>query len=193
MKGYRYVSGGLTLASAPITPRADVLEFASFIDLVELVAIGRFKEAGYSLATIRRIVDRCQSIFHVNRPLTSLAFKTGGKNVFVDHPDTGLIEVLRTHGQTAWREILTPFLATLEYEGGTVSKWWPLGKNEPIVVDPDYGYGLPVVATTGIRTELIFERFLATASFEEIGHDFNIGAKLVERAVRFEAGRAKAA
>jgi hypothetical protein len=50
LKGYRYgAKRGVVVLAQPVTPRNDVLDAASFVDLVELVAIGRFRRAGYAL------------------------------------------------------------------------------------------------------------------------------------------------
>ena len=49
--------------------------------------------------------------------------------------------LLGRKAEQAWDEVLDPFLATLQYEGEIVARWWPQGKDIPVVVDPDYGYG----------------------------------------------------
>lgn len=194
LSGYRYKRPEGYRTVGPITPRREPEEGVSFVDLVELVAIGRFRRAGYSLQKIRRIVDRCRHLFRVERPFVELKFKKGGPEVFVQHPDEGLIEVLRTAGQRAWHDILEPFLENVDYgEDGVVERWWPLGKKTPIVVDPAYAFGLPVIRGTGIRTEVILEQFRAGASIREISHDFQVPPELVEEAVRFEVERSKAA
>jgi len=194
LKGFVYRgSVGEPVARPPVTPRQDVLEAASFIDLVELAAIGRFREFGFSMPKIRNLVDACQSIFDVPRPLTSLQFKLGGRQVFVSHEDKSLVEVLKTRGQAAWHEVLEPFLQTLEYENDVVRRWFPLGQDAPIVVDPAFSFGLPVVAHSGIRTEILFERFEVGELTSAIARDFNIEPAEVERAVQFEVSRLQAA
>ncbi|MCC7371248.1 MAG: DUF433 domain-containing protein [Chloroflexi bacterium] len=86
----------------------------------------------------------------------------------------------------AWKEILEPFLANLEYADDLAIRWWPLGKDALITIDPAYGYGLPVVKGSGIRTEIIRERSLAGDSNEQIAQDFSLNPKEVERALQFE-------
>jgi hypothetical protein len=48
-----------------------------------------------------------------------------------------LLDVLHGQGTQAWDEVLDPFLETLDYEDVLARCWWPRGKEEPIVVDPD--------------------------------------------------------
>ena len=54
-----------------------------------------------------------------------------------------------------------PFLKDLEYHNEFARRWYPLGKDEPVVIDPDYSFGLPVVVGSGVRTESIAEQYYA--------------------------------
>lgn len=190
LTGYRFRSkSGKVVRRPPVTPRPDDdFKGVSFIDLIELVAIGGLKDIGLSLLEIRSVVENCQKVFDTPRPLASLDFKVGGKDVFVSHSGT-LVEVLKGRGRRAWDEVLEPFLKTLDYYGELARRWWPLGKQAVICVDPDYGYGFPVIHTAGVRTEIILERFQARDSREQIAKDFNVTELEVDDAIRFEASR----
>src|SRR6266542_3311000 len=97
--GYAYrAATGQHVARPPVTPRTAVDGAASFIDLVEVVAIGRLKERGLSLTQIRKLVANCQEVLGVDRPLVHLQFKTGGREVFADQRGA-LVELGRTKGQ----------------------------------------------------------------------------------------------
>ena len=193
LEGYTYFdTRGQRVVRPPVTPgvqREEKHEIVSFTDLVEIAAIGRLKEMGFSLRMIREIVLNCQEILEAPRPLATLRFKTGGREVFVDREDI-LIEVGRKKRMQAWNEVLEPFLEELEYADELVARWWPLGRSALVVIDPEYGFGFPVVATSGVRTEIILERFKAGDLYEQISADFNIEPLHVERALQFELQRA---
>ena len=70
--------------------------------------------------------------------------------------------------------------------------WHPMGKDVPIVIDPEYGFGLPVVRGPGIRTEIIAERFEHEPE-EEIAKYLGISVIQGQRALQFEVSRRKAA
>jgi uncharacterized protein (DUF433 family) len=53
-------------------------------------------------------------------------------------------------------------------------------------VDPDYGFGLPVVSGSGVRTEIVAERFTAGDAREEIAYDFGLSPAEVKAALRYE-------
>lgn len=161
----------------------------SFADLIEIIAIGRLRELGISTRAVRTIVDACQEDFGVDHPFSTLRFKADGRDVFVSS-DTELQSVLRNRGQLAWDEILGPFLETFDYRDGFAARWWPSGREAGVTVDPEYGFGLPVIEGSGVRTEIILERARAGDSLPEIAYDFGITLEQVESALRFEAPRA---
>lgn len=157
----------------------------SFLDLIEIRAIGNLREAGFSLREIRSIVLNCQRILDVDHPLVTLQFKTSGRDIFVQE-GRELVEVGKLRGQRAWYDFLAPFLQDVEYEHRLARRWYPLGVDKLVVVDPDYGYGLPVVRDSGVRTEIVFERFQVTGSMQEVAEDFKLRPEEVEQAIQFE-------
>ena len=192
LSGYEYVRrGGKRVKQPPVTQRAATEAAVSFVDLVEIVAIGKLKERGFSLRQIRQIVKNCQAFFEMERPLPTLQFKTGGREIFVAGAHD-LTEVGRKRGMRAWTEILGPFLDDLDYDTEVkfANRWWPLGKGNPIVVDPEYAHGLPVIVNTGVRTEIVLERFQAGDLEDQIARDFNLDRIEVQRALQFELNRA---
>ena len=189
LQGYSYARGANRISQPPVTQGKSGVEAASFLDLVEVVAISRLKEVGFSLRSIRTIVGNCQEILGVERPLSALKFKTDGRDVFVDRGEI-LLDVGRRKRMTAWNDVLAPFLEELDYQGDWVERWWPLGKSRPIVIDPEYGFGMPVIEGSGVRTEIIYERLRVGELPEQIADDFNVSTVEVSRAIQFEASRA---
>jgi uncharacterized protein (DUF433 family) len=191
LAGYAYQdAGGRPVRRPPMTAPSEEPEGVSFLDLVEVVAIGRLKEMGLSLTRIRQVVANCQEILGVSRPLVTLRFKSDGREIFVDRGDV-LIEVGLRKRMQAWNELLHPFLEELDYGAHELARrWWPLGRKVPVVIDPEYGFGYPVVANSGVRTEIILERFKAGDLEEQIVRDFNVKPIEVERALQFELNRA---
>ena len=186
LAGYSYRGrDGHRVPVPPVTPRAEQTNAVSFLDLIEIAAIGELKDAGFSMAAIRGMVQNCQEILGVARPLTSLRFKVGGRDIFVEREGV-LVEVGKRKRMQAWKEVLEPFLSNLDYAHELAVRWWPLGKDALIMVDPEYGYGLPVVEGSGVRTEIIRERSLAGDTNAQIADDFNLDPKEVERALQFE-------
>lgn len=192
VRGYSYRSNGARVSAAPVTKGVEQPEEpgVSFFDLIEVAAIGGLREIGWSLRAIRAAVGSCQAMLDLPRPLVTERFKSDGREFFVQCEDA-LIEVGigRRRGERAWTEVLDPFLKTVAYEGEFVRKWWPIGQHRRVIVDPEYGFGLPVVAGSGVRTEIIYEQVQGFVSQKRIADDFNITLEDVEHAIQFEASR----
>ena len=195
LRGYEYKVGDEPVSAPPVTQGLShpASPGVSFFDLVEIAAIGRLKGVGWSLHAIRGAVMACQQMFDLPRPLVTERFKTDGSDFFVQW-DGSLVEVGigRHRGERAWDEVLGPFLATVEYEGDYVRRWWPIGQNRRVVIDPDFGFGLPVIAGSGVRTEIVYEQVRAFVPQRRIARDFNVDLEDVEHAIQFEASRVPA-
>src|SRR3990172_9304235 len=103
LAGYDYTAKDKRVRQPPITPRTNATGAVSFTDLLEVVAIGRLKVFGFSLGQVRTIVRNCQRTLEVEHPLTTLRFKIGGREIFVERAYE-LLEVGRRRGIQAWSD-----------------------------------------------------------------------------------------
>ena len=53
-----------------------------------------------------------------------------------------------------------------------------------MVIDPERGYGRPVLDGRGIRTEVVIERFQAGESITSLANDYGLSAATVEDILR---------
>jgi len=162
----------------------------SFVDLVEVVVISGLRR-WFSPQGIRQIVEDCEHVLGTHYPLASHQFETDGREIYVRRSDV-LVGLLRRKWETAWRELLEPFLEQLDYRGELAARWYPLGRSASVVIDPEYGFGLPVITGTGFRTEIVAERFEHERE-DEIADDLGVSVSQVQDALRFELARRKAA
>ena len=192
LRGYRYRGpDGEPRFRAPAIPgqrQDDADGHVSFADLVEIAAVHHFRRRRWSLGTIRMIVEECQAMSGVERPLITRRFKLEAPAVFL-HEIGDFAHLSGPQRKQAW-DTIRAFLDTLDYEGDFVSTWWPCGKNVPVAVDPDYGFGLPVVACsglrTGLRTEIVLEQFRAGETAAAIAADYRLPVQSITAAIDFE-------
>ena len=92
---------------------------------------------------------------------------------------------LSRYGQVAWDHI-QDVLKDLDYEAGIAFRWWPRGRDEPIVIDPRVSFGRPYVVRKGISTDAIRSRFAARESLDSIADDLDLTEAEAEAALRFE-------
>ncbi len=190
VKGYRYWNPyGERIAQPSMTakPGDKPKEGVSFLDLVSIKAIDGLRKMDFSTRAIRRVVRYCQDALRMDYPLATQTFKADRHRLYVEAGDGHLLEVLGgQQGAQAWDAVLEPFLETLDYQNDLARRWWPLGKDELIVVDPAYGFGSPVIVNSGLRTELVAERAEVGDPPEIIAYDFNLTPQQVESALLFE-------
>lgn len=165
----------------------------SFFDLIEVAAIGRLRAAGWPYKAIHTAIESCGRMSGLYRPLVSEQFLTDGRGFFTArHEALDEVGIGPRKCEAAWFDVLVPFLKTIAYEHQYARRWWPIGRDRLVVVDPDYGFGLPVIQGSGVRTEIVFEQVQALESQESIAYSFNITLEEVEHAIQFEASRTPA-
>jgi uncharacterized protein (DUF433 family) len=189
LKGYSFWYEGERRTMPPVTWTPEPKEAVSFVDLMEVAMIDKLRKKDFSFKQIRKINVTARFYLKTPRPLVTERFRVMGREIFVDEGFGILLNVGRGAGMQAWDEVLDPFLHTVEYEGEIVRRWWPLGKGAEVLVDPDFGFGLPVVEGVGVRTEIIAERYRAGDSAEEIVYDFDVTPKQINDALRWEMSK----
>lgn len=190
VKGYQYWNPyGERVAQSSMTARPDAEpeRGVSFLDLISIKAIDGLRKLNFSTRAIRRVIEYCQDELGVAYPLATQTFKADRRRIYMRAGDGRLIEVLGgQQGAQAWDEVLDPFLDTLDYQNDLARRWWPLGKGEPVVVDPEHGFGSPVIVGSGLRTELVAERRDAGDPPGTIAYDFSLTPRQIESALRME-------
>ena len=77
----------------------------------------------------------------------------------------------------------------VDFDEGTgfAEKWYPVGRNRGIVLDPRVCFGAPTIAGKGVRTSNIYDLFVAESEDTRRVSDWmNLRNKEVEAAVHFE-------
>lgn len=164
----------------------------SFINLVEAHVLDALRrEHDIPLPKVRTALDYVSKHFGSRHPLTEQKFETDGVNLFISRFEK-LISVSES-GQLAMKEMLEAHLRRVEHDkAGFAVRLYPFTRkrelDEPriVVIDPFISFGRPVVASTGIVTAIIAERYKAGESMDELAEDYGCERSEVEEAVRCE-------
>jgi uncharacterized protein (DUF433 family) len=174
----------------PQLPALDGKAALGFLDLIEVRFVGAFLDKGVSWPMIHKVREKAVELYpHVSHPFCTQQFVTDGRQIFVDvHNATGdesLLEI--STSQHVFAEITKPFLKELEFKDGTIlERWWPLGKDHHVVVDPRKNFGQPTMSRAGVPTKVLAESFNANGSADEVARWYEIDARCVEEAVEYE-------
>ena len=155
----------------------------SFVELMELRVVKALLDHDMSLQAVRAAASVASAYFGTEHPFASRRVYTDGKKAFAalhgderEAPD--LVELTRAHVQQVIAgKVFQPFLAEIDFNPSTslAERWWPLGKQVPVVLDPRIAFGAPTVAGTGIRTSTLVrmvdvDGLSATASAFQLSH-----------------------
>jgi uncharacterized protein (DUF433 family) len=129
----------------------------SFLNLIELRFLASWRRS-ITLPAIRESLDYAAVQLDAERPLLDLDFKLHGYELFVRY-GADLLSATRG-GQMAWPEAVDTLLASLDYDETEQAayRWWPLGRERPVLLDTRVNGGRPTTASTGVRTISIATR-----------------------------------
>jgi uncharacterized protein (DUF433 family) len=190
---FGYTRSGV-LYEPPIRTRIPVrsgVQLVTFLELVELMFIQRFLRAGVSWNKVRKASLTAARLLHGE------AHPFAMKKWFVD-PAGIYLKLVRQHGehvlvevvgdaQVAMSEALEPYLQQIDFDvSGLAQKWYPLGFDNPIVIDPRRALGAPIIDSASVRTDLILEMRKAGDSIGAIAAWYEIDEFEVAAALRFE-------
>lgn len=167
----------------------------SFLELVEIAVVARFRRGApghnpVTLERLRRAHAFARDRFHTQYPFASLKLWEVGGHVLHEfearEPGPAVI-ALDMHGQAVLPGLVERVQQSFRFEDEIVHQWYPHGPGIPIVIDPRVSAGQPVLEATGVRVEIIFERFRAGEDIQALAIDFEVDEGAVEEALRYAA------
>jgi len=159
----------------------------SFLQLIEIVVAAKFRKAEHeSFRTVRRAYDNARKIYKIDYPFASMELKAiGGHIIRIMRVPGSSLQAIDQPEQFTLPDLVQETLAQIEYEYDLAARWWPVGTEVPIVVDPQISGGLPVIKGRGITVQAIHKRFKANQKMEFIARDFALKVGIVEDAIRY--------
>lgn len=160
----------------------------SFLQLVEIIIVTIFrKERHITLERIRRAHRFASEKFHLDYPFATLRMKTNGRDVLMDfereNPGRSLL-ALSGDGQFVLPLGVAEAVETFEFDTWAV-RWFPVGKDVPIVIDPQRGAAKPTVEDRGITIDTLYRRWKNGQTYRFISKEYRLPLDVVEKALRF--------
>jgi len=193
LRGYTFFSGAREHVSPPVwrgqLQPVDGALALGFLDLMEIRVVDAFLRAGVSWKTLREAEQRGSDLFGSNHPFCTQRFETDGRGIFVDiGPNSDepiLLEIIQN--QAVFDEITSPFFKDLEFsEDRVLERWWPLGDNRTVVVDPRRAFGKPIIVDRGVPTVILSSAANASRSIDEVVFWYDVTKNSVVDAIEFE-------
>jgi uncharacterized protein (DUF433 family) len=173
----------------PATKSPTILSFINLVEAHVLDAIRR--QHHVELPKVRNAVYYLKRHLGSQHPLVEHRFETDGIDLFVEK--YGQLISVSQDGQLAVKDLLKAHLRRIEWDtSGLPIRLYPFTRkrdlDEPknIVIDPFISFGRPIIAGTGVVTEVVAERFKAGESADELADDYGCERLKIEEAIRCE-------
>ncbi len=174
----RWISGYETQGTGRISPRilmtevvkVEGAEVLTFQQLIEILFIKLFREHKVSMPTIRAAAKRASGMLGTAHPFAVEGLQTDGSAIFHlsaadvfqaagdDEPITKKqIAQDLANGQMVLLEFALPYFRKIDYDKMEASRYWPLGKDRSVVIDPSRSFGQPIDANKKVPTKTLYK------------------------------------
>ena len=166
----------------------------SYLDLVEVAFVATLRNMGVRLRRIRIARDYLARVFNTDYPFARLKLKTDGARILYDLKEEEgpwvdrLLGEASAYGQVIWKEPILDRIMEFDYDldRQLAIRWFPRGREAPVVVDPQIQFGAPILRETGVPTWVVKERYEVGETVDEIKADFGIELQAIMYALAFE-------
>ena len=158
-----------------------------FHTLIEFYILVQFAEAGVKTREVLKahieLSKELQTPFPFAQRNVLEKIRTDGKKIFLT--SNGITCTLDGTKQLNL-SLIRLFLKNLEFDSDLVaSRFWPLGKEKGILVDPRRKFGHPVVNTSNIYPETIYNLYKAGEPEKFIAFTYEISEEDVRHAIEY--------
>jgi uncharacterized protein (DUF433 family) len=171
-------------------PESDGPPIVSFLQLAELIVVARYRRRSgrrIKLERLRAAHRFARERLDIEFPFASQRIKFEGGHIIHDfeatHPQAGGKRIAVDMG--GGYVLPLDFTDTLDLfdfdtDDTLATRFYPLGRENPVVIDPEHAAGLPTFVGTNVRIETVVSRWRAGQTISEIAEDFEIPVDTVE-------------
>lgn len=167
----------------PVGPRQPSVPFVA---VAEAYVLRSLRDLGLRMSEIREAAEAVRDAFDTPYGLVSKRIATDGVDIFVEH---GLGDLRRARdGQAPIHEVVAEYLRYLSWEAGDEFpsslqlRQYP--STVPVVIDPRFGHGLPVVEANRVPVKAVTDLWEAGESVEDIAYEYEMEPEQVDALCR---------
>lgn len=191
LRGYDYRSASGVQHQEPVVRQLGTAgtSYASFLDLIDLLFVKQFLDHGISLQKLRKALSESAELLGTNH-FARRTFFTDGSNVYVEVRERGdAILQLLSGGQWVIAPVIQELATQIAFDAptGLARRWYPMGQDGFVVLDPLVSFGRPTIVKKGVATANVYDFFLAERRQTHLVCSWlGLGENEVEAAVEFE-------
>ncbi|OZI07252.1 hypothetical protein BWI93_15725 [Siphonobacter sp. BAB-5385] len=157
----------------------------NFQTLIEFYVFFKLRELGISTPKILQAHEVSSRLLQTPFPFASSFLLTDSKTLFVEIGNEILITA-DARLQYEIKEVMEGFCRKIEFDADKLaSKFWPLGKDRSVVIDPQRQLGQPTIQGTNILAETLHRLHLGGEDTATIAQLYGLTETQVEEALFF--------
>ncbi|WP_426292244.1 DUF433 domain-containing protein [Dyadobacter endophyticus] len=162
----------------------------NFLTLIEFFTFYQLREEGVSAQKIVKAHNILEKTFQTRYPFAKSPIFTDGKAVLFSGEVGEIIRADETL-QITIKEIFSPFCKKVDFNKNDLAeRFFPMGRNHNVIIDPKRQFGQPVVGETNVLTETIFNLFKGGESVSMISRLYDLTLSQVNDAVDYHRSAA---
>jgi len=173
-------------SDAPYTHGSGRDRVFNFYTLIELITVSTFRELNVTFPKIKKAHRIAARVLKTQYPFAKKVFMTDGEKI-IHNCDEITSLILNEQKQLAFREIIEPFCNKIDFDEvhQIAQRYWPMGRNRNILIDPEHRFGEPVIKGTNISVAMINSLIEAGESKSFIAEEYNISEEAVHDVIRY--------
>lgn len=154
-----------------------------FVGLIEAYVLRNLRELGLSTRSIQETAVAVRREFGTPYALATKKIATDGIDIFIQY--AGQDDLARARdGQRPIRDVVGDYLRYIEWDpqdefaGSLRLPQFP--RSNPVIIDPNFAFGQPVLASKKIPVEAIVDLWKAGEPMEAVAEEYELDVEAVE-------------
>ena len=160
------------------------IKAVNFYTLIELYTCFHLQELGVKPREILKSRMAMVKDLKIPYPFASDKLLSDGKKIWYEFKDS----IVKADGskQSDFVEFIREFANKIEFNSNKIAeKFWPVGRQSDVVVNPHNQFGQPILNGTNINAEVIFSMYESGEQIDTIGILYDLTKKQVNDAISF--------
>ena len=161
-----------------------------FLTLIEFYVFYRLREQKLSAGKILKAHKHMSKELKTRYPFASYKLLVDEKNILYGIDEDTWVQANKTN-QIVIHKMIENFFQKIDFsEKDLARRFWPLGKDHNIVVDPHHQFGQPVIHGTNVAAATIYSMYESGEAPSTIGILYDLTEQQVADAIEFSKRKA---
>lgn len=156
-----------------------------FFTLIEFYVFYQLRKQGVSAQKIANSHEIIRQELGISFPFANAIILTDGKQIFYSSDGDLVINADRSK-QINFKSIIEEFCHKIDFgKDAHALRYWPLGKEKNIVVDPHHQLGQPIIKSTNILAETLYSMYTSGEKISFISSLYDVPENDVKASIEF--------